>query len=255
MESSKDILLSLENGIRTITFNRPQKKNSLTPQMYDLITNTLNADAKNDKVVLTILTGQGDYYSSGNDFSNISFENLDASWEIIYNFVNAFIEYPKLLFAVVNGPAIGIAVTTLALCDVVYASDKATFHTPFIKLAVCAEGCSSYMFPRIMGRSTASEMLLLGRKLDAQEAFRVNLVSQVVPHSELNQLIGSLREYGNLPVNSVKTTKKLIINKRLKNILRDTNKTEINTLKECVQSEEFSNALLTFMSKRNKSKL
>lgn len=58
------------------------------------------------------------------------------------------------------GPAIGFGVTTLALCDIVYAVPEATFNTPFMKLAFCAEGCSSVLFPRIMGNSKANEMLV-----------------------------------------------------------------------------------------------
>lgn len=251
--TSSNIFLSLENGVRLIKFNRPQKKNALTADMYETVINVLNSDAKDDAVVATILTGEGDCYSSGNDFSATKLDDIEAAFEIVYKFVDAFIQYPKLLIAVVNGPAIGIAATTLTLCDVVYASNRATFQTPFVKLGVCAEGCSSYMFPRIMGRSMASEMLLLGRKLDAQEAFRIKLVSQVIEHNELNTLIGSLKEYGKLPINSVKASKRLLMG-QLRNILCDINKCEIETLKECVQSEEYANLLLAFMT-RKRSKL
>lgn len=249
-----NILITFENGVRTIKFNRPQKKNALTSEMYETVTRTLNSDAKDDKIVATILTGEGDYYSSGNDFGNLNLQDTEASWKRVYNFVDAFIKYPKLLIAVVNGPAIGIAATTLALCDVVYASDRATFHTPFIKLGLCAEGCSSYLFPRIMGKSTAGEMLLLGRKLDAQEALRVNFISQVFEHNKLNEWLEGLKQYGKLPVNSVMASKRLV-NENLSNVLSAINKKEIETLGECVETEEFGNMLMAFMTRRQKSKL
>lgn len=67
--------------------------------------------------------------------------------------VAELIKFPKLLIAAVNGPAFGFAVTTLALCDAVYSVPSATFATPFMKLAFCAEGCSSVLFPRYRYRS------------------------------------------------------------------------------------------------------
>ncbi|KAF4518967.1 hypothetical protein B566_EDAN007754 [Ephemera danica] len=184
----KDLLVTVENGLRIIKLNRPKRYNALSLQMYKDIASALDDAAKDEGTKVTVLTGAGPYYCSGNDLGNFS-ERMEGGGDItaslkeastnLESYVNAFITFPKLLVAVVNGPAIGIAVTTLALCDVSYASSTATFNTPFVALGQSPEACSSLLFPRIMGQSLAAEVLYMNRKLSAQEALSCGLVSRV----------------------------------------------------------------------------
>ena len=95
---------------------------------------------------------------------------------MLINFVDAFINFEKPLIAGVNGPAIGIGVTTLALCDLVLASSNSTFQCPFTKIGQSPEGTSSYSMPAILGPSGASELLLrLGWKLSIPGIWGVKL--------------------------------------------------------------------------------
>lgn len=247
------VLSSLNKGVRIIKFNRSNKKNAISTEVYEEITHILNTDAVDDNVVVTILTGVGEYYSSGNDISSAMDGSIDTEkrFKMVQDFVEAFITYPKLLIAVVNGPAIGIAVTTLALCDIVYASEKATFETPFLRLGLCAEGASTYTFPLALGRSLASEMIFINKKLTAQEAYNRGLISKIVPHHKLDELILDLQKYGSLPVNSVKTNKRLLT-QNFKEILCECNNREVVALKDCINSEEFSNAIALYLSRKSK---
>lgn len=250
--NEKVVLSELNKGVRIIRINRPHRKNAISEEVYKEITKILNTDAVDDNIVVTILTGVGEYYSSGNDISSaLSATDSEESFNHVHDFVEAFINYPKILIAVVNGPAIGIAVTTLFLCDIVYASEKATFETPFLRLGLCAEGCSTYTFPLNLGRSAASDMIFLNKKMTAQEAYNRGLISKIVPHDKLQELILSLQKYGSLPVNSVKTNKRLL-NENFKHILYESNRREIAALKECINSEEFSNAVASFVSRKSK---
>ncbi|KAJ8953202.1 hypothetical protein NQ318_003241 [Aromia moschata] len=227
------ILIDHKDGVRTIRLNRPDKKNAMCTSMYRTLTSVLNDDAKDDKVVVTILTGCGGYFTSGNDIKTGLSEDIstETRLKIVQDMVTAFIDYPKLLIAIVNGPAIGIGATMAVLCDIIYVTDKALFDLPFVKLGLCAEAASSFTFPYILGRSKASEMLYLNHQLDAREAYHFGLVSKVIPHDQLDNFINELRRYGRLPVNSVKLNKKLVM-ASLKAILSECNQREMEQLSE-----------------------
>ncbi|KAF6026647.1 ECI2 [Bugula neritina] len=177
-----------QNGVCKIQLNRPKKKNAITIDMYNEWAAALAEADKDPSVVLAVVTGAGDYYCSGNDLNNfmgVKPENMSKmaqdSSVLLQNFVDAFINFSKPLIGVVNGPAVGVAVTTMGLFDLVYATDKATFHTPFSSLGQSPEGCSSYTFPKILGPMKAAEMLLFNKKISAAEACKLGLVTEVFP--------------------------------------------------------------------------
>ncbi|PNF39313.1 Enoyl-CoA delta isomerase 2, mitochondrial [Cryptotermes secundus] len=259
-QTPEGLEVTLRNGLLIIKFNRPSHKNAITVEMYIGLTRLLKEAAVDDRVVITALTGAGDFYSSGNDISktletfskaNIT-QAIDQSCDRVRDFVSAFIDFPKILVAVVNGPAFGIAVTILGLCDVVYASDKAYFCTPFTKLGLVAEGCSSYTFPRIMGSSKASEMLYFGYKMDAHEAKECGLVSKVFPHATFEQEVWpKLEQFVKMPKQSMMYSKHLA--RALTNEgLHKANEAEITRLKERLQSEESMTAVLEFFNRKSK---
>jgi peroxisomal 3,2-trans-enoyl-CoA isomerase len=256
----EELEVTLRNGLLIIQFKRPSKKNAFNAQMYDGLTRLLNEAAVDDRVVITVLTGAGDCYSGGNDMSGVMqrfaggdvIDGIKETSNRIRNFISAFIDFPKILVAVVNGPAVGIAVTTLALCDVVYASDKAYFLTPFTKLGLVAEGCSTYTFPRIMGSSKASDMLYFGHQMGAHDAKECGLVSQVFPHSTFEQEVWhKLEQFAQMPKQSMMHSKRLI-RACISEELHKVNEAECKAIEERMQSEECMTAILQFFSKSSK---
>ncbi|XP_068092936.1 enoyl-CoA delta isomerase 2-like [Hyperolius riggenbachi] len=247
-----------EHNITKIVLNRPDKKNAITLQMYKEIGLALDDAAKDDSVI-AVLTGNGDYYCSGNDlnnFTNIPPEGKEKmardSSVILQEFVSKFIDFPKPLIAVVNGPAVGISVTVLGLFDLVYATDRATFHTPFSQLGQSPEGCSSYTFPRIMGLSKASEVLLFNKMLTANEACKLGLVTEVFPDSTFHKEVWErLKDFGSLPKNSLAFSKQLI-RATEKEKLHAVNIQECERLIERWLSDECMNAIVSFFQKKGK---
>lgn len=250
--------VTTEEGITTIRLNRPSKKNAITTEMYSEIIAAMNQAAKDDSV-LTVFTGAGDFYCSGNDLSNFTKvpeggveEMAKRAGELLRGYVKAYIDYPKPLVAVVNGPAVGIAVTVLGLFDLVYATDRATFHTPFSQLGQSAEGCSSYTFPKIMGPAKASEMLLFNKKLTAAQACEVRLVTEVFPDSSFQTEVWTrLKAYAKLPPNSLSLSKQLIRSVE-KERLHAVNDAEVKLLTERWTSDECFNAIMNFFQAKAK---
>ncbi|XP_066580213.1 enoyl-CoA delta isomerase 2 isoform X2 [Amia ocellicauda] len=256
--SFETLLVTTEDKVTTIRLNRPDKKNAITVQMYNEIVEALG-QAANDDSVITVMTGSGDFYCSGNDLNN--FTNIPAggiekmakdSGELLKGFVKSFIDFPKPLIAVVNGPAVGISVTLLGLYDVVYATDRATFHTPFSHLGQTPEGCSSYTFPKIMGSAKASEMLMFNKKLTAHEACELGLVTEVFPDGSFQQEVWNrIKSYGKLPKNSLAFSKQLLRAVE-KEKLHHVNEQECERLVERWLSDECMNAIMSFFQGKSK---
>uniref|UniRef100_A0A667I1K2 Enoyl-CoA delta isomerase 2 n=1 Tax=Lynx canadensis TaxID=61383 RepID=A0A667I1K2_LYNCA len=275
------LVVTSEDSITKIMMNRPAKKNAITIQclrvhkyqpsssfspthsdvpseMYNEIMLALKAASKDDSAI-TVLTGNGDYYSSGNDLSNFTDippegieEKAKSSAILLRDFVDCFIDFPKPLIAVVNGPAVGISVTILGLFDTVYASSRATFHTPFSHLGQSPEGCSSYTFPKIMGPAKAAEMLIFGKKLTAAEACAQGLVTEVFPDSTFQKEVWTrLKAYSKLPPNAMRISKQVIRN-REKEKLRAINAEESRALQERWLSDECTNAVMNFLTRKAK---
>ncbi|XP_071785713.1 enoyl-CoA delta isomerase 2-like [Asterias amurensis] len=255
----ENLVVTVEKGVCKIMMNRPKKKNAINRETYEEIIKALESAGADANVVLAVLTGAGDFYSAGNDLNNFMTvtpeTKVQAAKEgavLLERFVAAFIDFPKPLLAAVNGPAVGIPVTTLGLCDIVFASDRATFHTPFASLGQSPEGCSSYIFPKIMGQAKANEVLLFGRKLTAQEAFDRGLVTEIFPDASFQEdLQKKLDQYAQLPRQSLRISKTLVRSIEREK-LHQVNKEECEVLTERWTSDECLEAILNYFSSKSK---
>ncbi|XP_014475591.1 PREDICTED: enoyl-CoA delta isomerase 2, mitochondrial isoform X2 [Dinoponera quadriceps] len=222
--------------------------------MYKELTMLLNESGKNNKVLMFVLTATGNFFSSGNDIDITSMEfshdNLQNANLTFKEFVDALIMYPKLLVAIVNGPAIGIACTMLGLFDMVYASDKAYFRTPFSSLGLIAEGCSTYTFPRLLGSSKAGDMLYMGYKMSAHEAKQYGLVSEVYNHNVL-EVWDYLNQVSKLSSESIMATKGLVVKWKRETLL-EVNAEETKELLKRWESPDLLERFLTFLTRKNK---
>ncbi|KRZ49082.1 Enoyl-CoA delta isomerase 2, mitochondrial [Trichinella nativa] len=254
--SSRKVLLEDKGRIFRIQLNRPEKKNALTHEMYRDIIDGLKA-AEKSEAFITVLEGKGDYFCSGNDLNNLLVKPSDTAKMaadaklLLRDFVGTFIDHPKVLVAAVNGPAVGISVTILGLFDLVFASDNATFHTPFTSLGQSPEGCSSFTFPLLMGNTKAFEMLLFNRKITAQEAKRRNIVTEVFQQDTFKEQVNKrIEQLSALPPQGLLISKK-VLRQWTRAELHDANAVECEVLVGRWQSDECTESVMNFFKKRS----
>jgi len=209
--SENHVLTHVADGICTITFNRPERKNALNPAMYGLVVGALKAAAENKDVRVVLVTGNGDAFTSGNDLGDFMNTPPAGTDSPVFQLLLTLVDYQKPVIAAVNGTAVGIGVTMLLHCDFVYAADTARFQMPFVNLGLVPEGGSSLVLPEIMGHARAAELLMLGERIPAQEADRVGLVTRVYPAAELQQKAREKAlELASKSTESIRLTKELL---------------------------------------------
>ncbi|KRZ49084.1 Enoyl-CoA delta isomerase 2, mitochondrial [Trichinella nativa] len=240
--SSRKVLLEDKGRIFRIQLNRPEKKNALTHEMYRDIIDGLKA-AEKSEAFITVLEGKGDYFCSGNDLNNLLVKPSDTAKMaadaklLLRDFVGTFIDHPKVLVAAVNGPAVGISVTILGLFDLVFASDNATFHTPFTSLGQSPEGCSSFTFPLLMGNTKVFVEILWSNCYIAQDTFK----------EQVNKRIEQLSA---LPPQGLLISKK-VLRQWTRAELHDANAVECEVLVGRWQSDECTESVMNFFKKRS----
>lgn len=184
---SNEILTRLDAGVYTITFNRLERKNSITGSMYAALTEALGTASADSSVRVAVLQGHEHVFSAGNDLSDFASPPATDRESPAFPFMRAIACFPKPLLAAVCGPAVGIGTTMLLHCDIVYAGENAVFSMPFVNLGLCPEAASSLLLPQLLGYHRAAERLLLGEPLDADAALEFGLVNKVLSSSEVNR--------------------------------------------------------------------
>lgn len=251
-----EIVTSLDAGILTIQINRPDKKNALYGAMYTRMAELLEEADKSKSVRVIYLTGSQECFSSGNDVSTFSGpsgdDGSDQSMEDLpsVRFLNTIAHTELPIVAAVNGPAIGVGTTMLMHCDFIVAGEDVVFHTPFVMLGVSPEAASSYLMPLRMGHTSATQMLMLGEKFNAQRALDCGLASAVYASNEYQgEALALARKMAALPPTSLRSTKK-VMRAPLMQAIDAAMVFENKAFATCMESPEFAEAITAFMERR-----
>jgi len=206
-----DIIVSRRDAVAAIGFNRPQKKNALTWEMYAALDEHLRAAEADDSVRAILFHGTPEVFTAGNDLEDFVTRPPQGEDTPVFRFLRTVIKAAKPLVAVATGPAVGIGTTLLLHCEIVIAGDNARFALPFVQLGLVPEFASSYLLPLVAGYQRAAALLLRGEAFGPQEAREAGFVTRVVPAAEaLEAGWEEARRVAAMPAESVRLTKALL---------------------------------------------
>ncbi|MDO8900973.1 MAG: enoyl-CoA hydratase [Phenylobacterium sp.] len=187
---SQHVIAETSDGVLTLTLNRPEKKNALTRDMYQALGDAIDGAEFDRDVRCVLIQAEGDMFTAGNDLSDFAAVNAgEAPANEARRGGNpllaALARAKTPLVAAVNGRAVGVGVTMLLHCDLVYLSEDALLTTPFVNLALVPEAASSLTLPDRIGHARAFSMFVLGEAVDAQKALAWGIANEVLPRDEL----------------------------------------------------------------------
>jgi enoyl-CoA hydratase/carnithine racemase len=173
------------DGVRLITFNRPEARNAFNVAMYRAVADALDDAGADDAVHAVVLTGRGSAFSAGQDLREMAEiaggRAPTHTGDGFPRLLDSLQGCPKPLFAAVNGVGVGLGFTMLGHCDIVLIDEGARLRVPFAELGVPPEAGSSYLFPARMGWQQAARVLLCSEWVTAPEAVDIGIALRVCP--------------------------------------------------------------------------
>jgi len=247
---SEYIITEVIDSIIRIEINRPERKNAMSMAMYGAIANAINEAEQDPAIRVIVIHGQKEFFCVGNDIKEFQSVSVPKGTNPLKDFGTAFTTAKKPIIAAVNGYSIGVGMTLLLHCDLVYAGENAKFKTPFVDLALCPDFGSTYILPRLVGHHLASEIFLLCDFMTAEEAYRIGFVNKVFPEDELLENVLELAKcLAEKPPGSVRLTKELLKNYSADTI-QEQKAEEFKNLARKLRSREAREVFKAFFEKR-----
>jgi len=248
------ILFKKEGSIVTITFNDPEKLNPMGTQMAENIRSGLEECSRDEEIRAIILTGAGRAFSAGGDLREIR-KNVPPlvfrdGIALVFKVVSTIADLEKPVIAAVNGPAVGVAFNMALACDIIVASEDASFSEIFVRIGLIPDGGAHFLLPRIIGLAKARELIYTGKIISAKEAETLGLVNQVVPSDKLTSAaLEWANRLANSPTRAIGMAKKLL-NRSFQTGLAEMieMETEIQTLLR--ETEDHKEGIAAFFEKR-----
>ncbi|WP_062052742.1 enoyl-CoA hydratase-related protein [Aquimarina longa] len=249
------IEFQIENGVARITLNRPETFNSFNREMALLLQKTLDECSASDKVRAIMLIGNGKAFCAGQDLKEVTSPELNPGFrKILEEHYNPIIErirnIEKPVIAAVNGVAAGAGANIALACDIVVASEAASFIQAFSKIGLVPDSAGTFFLPRLIGFQKASALMMLGDKVSAKEAEQLGMVYKVVEVETFEEEAVKLAsKLAKMPTKALGLTKRLL-NQSMTNTLQEQLAMESDLQIESAESEDYAEGVNAFIEKR-----
>ena len=194
---AENLLVTLQDGIKRITVNRPERRNSVDWETMGMIRDAFGQSAEDGTRVI-ILTGAGESFCAGADLvvtseSDIAdFDVTKSLREGVNPTILAMRALPLPIIARVHGHAVGVGCNYALACDIIVASEQALFGQVFVKIGLMPDGGGTFFLPRLVGYHKAFELMATGDIISAHDAYQLGLVNRIVPYAELDSTVDAL---------------------------------------------------------------
>ena len=211
----QEILTHLENGVLTLTLNRPSVFNSFNRSMALQLQAELDRCRTDDHVRAVVLTGEGKAFCAGQDLAEATDPHGPALQEIVGKHYNPIIlkirALEKPVIAAVNGVAAGAGANIALACDLVIAKESAAFIQAFSKIGLIPDSGGTFFLPRLVGMQKALALMMTGEKVMATDAEKMNMIYKAVPDTEFDSMVSRLaQQLAKMPTKALGLTKKAV---------------------------------------------
>jgi 2-(1,2-epoxy-1,2-dihydrophenyl)acetyl-CoA isomerase len=253
--SSNLIEVKIENNVAWIALNRPEVFNSFNREMALQLQTTLDDCNTNSNVRALVLTGNGKAFCAGQDLKEVTDPELNPGFrKILEEHYNPIIQkirtIEKPIIAAVNGVAAGAGANIALACDIVVASEQASFIQAFSKIGLVPDSAGTFFLPRLIGFQKASALMMLGDKVTAPEALTMGMIYKIFPIALFEEEVKTLAEnLAQMPTKAIGLTKRLL-NQSMHNNLEQQLKLESDLQIEASSSNDYNEGVTAFVEKR-----
>jgi 2-(1,2-epoxy-1,2-dihydrophenyl)acetyl-CoA isomerase len=252
--SDSPLVFSLDAGVATLRFNRPQVFNSVNKEVALALQQHLRACQQDASVRAVLLTGTGKAFCAGQDLAEITGPDSPEVADIVEKLYNPIVQLirdlEKPVVAAVNGVAAGAGANLALACDVVVAKESAAFIQAFSKIGLVPDSGGTYFLPRLIGLQRASALMLTGDKVSAAEAVQMGMIYRAYPDETFDQEVAALvQKLAALPTKGLAYTKQLL-NGTFGNTLPQQLRAEADYQLRAGHTTDYREGVAAFLEKR-----